>query len=262
MNLRERAVELRRAAPLTTTRRPRAKDEARNRARLLRLQGKTYQVIAAELSVSTSSVSLWVRDLPRPSYDYSSRPQCTPEALARLSAARRQQTEISRRQQKAGAEAEIGELSDRELLLVGAAIYWAEGAKDKPWSRSERVSFVNSDPDMIRLFLQWLDIVGVAKEDLTFRLTIHESADIAGALGFWGKVVGLHPSRFLKTTLKRTKPNPKRRNLGDQYHGCLVVRVRRSTVLYRRIDGWWRGIVHGSSPVATRVGLDGRSGLD
>ena len=42
------------------------------KARELRARGHTYNEIAAELGVSKSSVSLWVRDMPRPgrvSYD-------------------------------------------------------------------------------------------------------------------------------------------------------------------------------------------------
>ena len=38
----------------------------RAKARDLRLQGLDYDQIAAELGVSKSSVSLWVRDMPRP----------------------------------------------------------------------------------------------------------------------------------------------------------------------------------------------------
>jgi transposase len=52
--------------PPEWTRRPRAKDDLRAKARLLREQGLDYNRIAAELGVSKSSVSLWVRDLPRP----------------------------------------------------------------------------------------------------------------------------------------------------------------------------------------------------
>jgi transposase-like protein len=46
--------------------RPNAKDAERAKARELRTQGLGYNRIAAELGVSKSSVSLWVRDLPRP----------------------------------------------------------------------------------------------------------------------------------------------------------------------------------------------------
>jgi hypothetical protein len=33
-----------------------------------------------------------------------------------------------------------------------------------------------------------------------------------------------------------------RRNVADGYHGCLVVRVRRSAALYDRIEGMWRAL--------------------
>ena len=52
--------------PPAWTRRPRAKDEERARARELRSQGLTYDEIASELNVSKSSISLWTRDLPHP----------------------------------------------------------------------------------------------------------------------------------------------------------------------------------------------------
>src|SRR5271165_392805 len=91
-HLRARAIELRRAGrsrreikailgiasnqtlgdalrgepPPEWTRRPNAKDSVRAQARELRGQGLDYEEIAAQLGVSKSSVSLWVRDLPTP----------------------------------------------------------------------------------------------------------------------------------------------------------------------------------------------------
>jgi DNA-binding NarL/FixJ family response regulator len=52
--------------PPEWTRRPNAKDDLRARARELRTQGLDYDEIAAALGVAKSSVSLWVRELPRP----------------------------------------------------------------------------------------------------------------------------------------------------------------------------------------------------
>lgn len=52
--------------PPQWTLRPNAKDGLREAARELRQRGLDYKRIAAELGVSKSSVSLWVRDLPRP----------------------------------------------------------------------------------------------------------------------------------------------------------------------------------------------------
>src|SRR5258708_36655035 len=57
---------LRGEPPLLSTRRPNAKDDLSARARELREHGLDYKQIADELNVSKSSVSLWVRDIPRP----------------------------------------------------------------------------------------------------------------------------------------------------------------------------------------------------
>ncbi|WP_425245481.1 hypothetical protein [Streptomyces sp. NEAU-NA10] len=234
--------------PPEWTKRPRAKDDLREKARELRLQGWTYDQIELELGCSRSSVSLWVRDLPKPE-------RRDPKEQAVLAARRRWEHELmvrdqARQQTKAAASAEIGEMSDRELFLLGVGLYWAEGTKDKPHARRERVTFVNSDPSMIRLFLAWLDLLEVTREDVTYRVMIHETADVESAESYWADVVQSGRSSFGKTTLKRHNPKTVRKNTGEDYHGCLVLTVRQSAELYRRIEGSWRGIAAGA---ATRL---------
>ncbi|MGW6212989.1 MULTISPECIES: hypothetical protein [unclassified Streptomyces] len=265
--LRERAVALRRAGlslrqirdelqvhnndtlqrlvagepPPEWTKRPRAKDSLRERARELRRQGRTYNEIQAELGCSKSSVSLWVHDLPHPE------PRCTPEeqrarmnaGLARLRAEQDQVREETKRQ----AAESIGELSDRELFMAGVALYWAEGQKSKPYQRRETVAFVNSDPGVIQVYLAWLDLLDVPRERLRFRVMIHETADVDTAERYWADLVGIDATTLLATTLKKHNPKTVRKNVGDAYRGCLVVRVLQGADLYCRIEGWWGGIV-------------------
>lgn len=96
---------------------------------------------------------------------------------------------------------------------------------------------------MISLFLAWLRLLGVTDEDLDFRLQIHETADVPGAERYWAGIVGIESGALRRTTLKRHNPKTNRRNSGAAYVGCLTVEVRRSTDLYRRIAGWYEGIV-------------------
>ncbi|MCG0069895.1 MULTISPECIES: terminase gpP N-terminus-related DNA-binding protein [Streptomyces] len=227
--------------PPEWTKRPNAKDDLRERARELRLQGWTYDQIEAELGCSRSSVSLWVRDLPKPE------PRYTPEeqrALMREGLARRRAAEGEKRKEtKLAASKDVGNLTDRELFVAGAALYWAEGSKSKPYDRRERVVFVNSDPGVIRTYLAWLDLLEVDRERLSFRLLIHESADVEAAHRFWAAVADIDTSVFAKPTLKKHNPKTVRKNTGDDYRGCLVIAVARSAHLYNRIEGWWAGIV-------------------
>ena len=122
-------------------------------------------------------------------------------------------------------------------------LYWAEGAKDKPYVRRENVTFVNSDPGMIKVFLAWLGLLGVERERLRFTVMIHETADVTGAEQYWADLVGADRSTFAKTTLKKHNPKTVRKNTGDSYRGCLVIKVLKGAELYRRIEGSWYGIV-------------------
>ncbi|MFG2643684.1 hypothetical protein ACGFYP_22255 [Streptomyces sp. NPDC048370] len=226
--------------PPEWTKRPRAKDDLRERARELRAGGMTYDQIQVELGCSKSSISLWVRDLPKPERQ---RTREEASAIARKGwEATLRVREEERTRTKQAAAAEVGILSDRELFLMGVGLYWAEGTKDKPHARRERVAFVNSDPGMIKVFLAWLDLLGVGRERHTYHVMIHETADVTAAERYWADFVGADVARFGKTTLKRHNPRTVRNNVGDDYRGCLVIHVQKSADLYRRIEGWWSGI--------------------
>ncbi|WP_066948487.1 hypothetical protein [Streptomyces lushanensis] len=230
--------------PPDWTKRPNAKDDLREKARELRLKGLTYDQIQLELGCSKSSISLWVRDLPKP-------PKRTPEQASAI--ARRgweptmERREAERQRTRQTAAQDIGAMSDRELFLLGVGLYWSEGAKAKPHRRQERVIFTNSDPHMVAVFLKWLSLLGIGTDRLRCHIQIHESADVPTAERFWAGVVGIDIDAFGKTTLKRHNPKTNRRNIGDSYNGCLTIRVLQSAELYRRIEGWWYGIV-GAAP--------------
>ncbi|WP_121709333.1 hypothetical protein [Streptomyces sp. E5N91] len=269
--LRERAVALRRAGysirqirdelkvfnndilnrlvegepPPEWTRRPNAKDNLRERARQLRLEGWTYDQIQMELGCSKSSISLWVRDLPRPKPKHTTEEQraLMRAGLDRLNASRdRERTAV-----KKAAAAAIGQLSDRELFIAGVSLHWAEGAKDKEYRRTEVLQFINSGPNVISLFLRWLDLLEVTRDRLTVRVSIHESADVKAAEEFWSAATGIDVSAFSRATLKKHNPRTTRKNTGNSYHGCLMIYVCKSADLYRRMEGAWYGIV-GAAP--------------
>ncbi|WP_405694122.1 hypothetical protein [Streptomyces sp. NBC_01185] len=223
------------------TKRPNAKDDLHAKARELRLQGMTYDQIQVELGCSKGSISLWVRDLPKPERRRTAEQA---SAIARRGwEATLQRRATERVRTKKAAAAEISSLSPRELFLVGVGLYWAEGSKSKPYRSQERVTFINSDPDMISVYLAWLRLLGVSPEHLRFHVHIHETADVTAAERYWADLTSATASAFGKTTLKRHTPKTNRKNTGEGYRGCLVVRVLKSADLYRRIEGWWCGIV-------------------
>jgi len=108
----------------------------------------------------------------------------------------------------------------------------------KPYRRSDRIDFINSDPHLVKFFLRFLETAGVSKDRLIFRVSIHETADPVAAQRFWRKVIGFEDAYFKPPLIKHHKPLTVRKNTGEDYHGCLRILVRRSTSLYRQIEGW------------------------
>ncbi len=236
----ERLTEaLRGEPPLISTRRPNAKDDLKAKARELREHGLAYKEIAAQLGVSKSSVSLWVRDLPRPerlSYEECQKRQN--EAVAAYWASERARRTAAKDAIRTTAQSQIDSLTDREVLIAGAIAYWCEGAKSKPHNVRARACFINSDPLLIKLYLRFLAVAGVDQDRLIFRVSIHESADVAAAQDFWLDLTQADPAHFRRPSLKRHNPKTVRQNTGEAYHGCLRIDVLRSAVLYNQIEGW------------------------
>lgn len=227
--------------PPAWTKRPRAKDSLREKAVAMRLQGRSYREIKQVLGVSQSTLSLWLRDVPL-SEEQKAVLKKRRSVAARKRARAIRSTAVARDERiVTEAAAQILSLDETHLFVAGVIAYWAEGTKNKPWRRGERVTFSNSDPGLILLFLRWLDLLGIAGDAVSYRVQIHDSADVRAAVRYWGQITGVPPDRFQPPTLKRH--NPRTVNVGDGYHGCLRIDVRRSVELNRRIEGWFKGIV-------------------
>jgi hypothetical protein len=67
---------------------------------------------------------------------------------------------------------------------------------------------------------------------------LHENADVEAAQRYWIDITGATADQFAVPTLKRHNPVTVRKNVGETYHGCLRIDVKRSADLYRRIEGW------------------------
>ncbi|ADL44314.1 helix-turn-helix domain-containing protein [Micromonospora aurantiaca (nom. illeg.)] len=237
---------LRGVPPPEWTRRPRARDDTRAEALRLRAAGRSVNQIAAQLGVAKSTAYQWVRHLPLDPDDATAerrREHSKAMTEARWSAYReaRDAAQVAEHARAAGV---VGGLGERDLLMLGAAIYWCEGAKSKPWRPQGRLEFVNSDPGLLALFLAFLACCGIGRDVPAYRLLIHESADVAAVERWWVERLALPPERFGRATLKRHNPATMRRNNGADYHGCLVITVPRSRRLYWRIEGVMAGVGH------------------
>lgn len=225
--------------------------QRRIQAVALRRQGLSYKQIRALIGGSMSTLSIWLRDVPlseRQRRKLFQRRVSNGRASGQANRERRLRKEAEIRRSTA---ADIRSMTDRDLFIAGVVAYAAEGKKKKAWQTSVMTQFTNSDPRMILLFLRWLDLMGLDRSSLSFRVAIHQDADVEGALSYWSEVTGVPIEHFMRTTLKKGNPKTRRRNVGPAYRGCLVVTVRRSGDLNKQLDGWFDAIVRSSSALSS-----------
>jgi transcriptional regulator with XRE-family HTH domain len=245
---------LRDVPPPEWTKRPRAKDDLRAEAVVLRREGKSYREILEVVPVSKSTLSLWLREVVLTAEQHDHLMQLN--RLGQTKAARTIQARRVARQRATieAASAQVAEVAESELFVAGVVAYWAEGSKAKPWRQGEQVQFINSDPDMIRLFMRWLALLGVGCERLVFTVSIHESADVAAAERYWRSVVG-HNAQFRKPVLKRHNAKTVRKNIADNYHGL----PRRLCAPKHRVVPADRGMVDRYRRLTDRGSSNGRT---
>lgn len=212
----------------------------------LRKRGFSYSEILKRIPVAKSSLSLWLQSV---GLSKRQRQRLTEKKLAsaRRGALKKKEDRIFRTKIiKEKAQKEVGKLSEREMWLIGVALYWAEGSKEKEWNHGSRAQFSNSDQNMIRFFMFWLtEICGISKNRISPDIYIHEShrERILTVVNFWSRETSISASKFKHIYFKKNKVNTKRRNIGDNYYGVLRITVSASSEFNRKISGWINGII-------------------
>lgn len=119
------------------------------------MSGLGYTKIAKITGVSKDSVSRWCKNLklpPKVKRIIEERIKYTHQKFSAYNELRHQVVQAENEKIRENAAKQISSLSERELLLIGPALYWAEGYKKQEKYSNPCLSFSNSDPEMIRLF--------------------------------------------------------------------------------------------------------------
>ncbi len=215
----------------------------------LRQQGMTYSEILGQIPVAKSTLSLWLREVGLAKRQKQLLTKKRLAAARRGGEAKRQQRIERSHLVISGAKIDVGRITNRELLLIGAALYWAEGAKEKSGRSGIVFQFGNMDSKMILLVLRWLErVCGIKKTMLGFDLYLHESHKHRTGIArrYWSKTLSIPLSDLTRVYYKRHRLKPtNRKNISEAYFGLFRVRVNQSSELVRKIAGWTEGIVQG-----------------
>lgn len=223
-----------------------SKHQEKEKAIILRKEGLSYREILEKVPVAKSSLSLWLKSV---GLSKSQKQRLTDKKLssARRGALKKKEDRILRTKIiKENSEKEVGKVTEREKWLIGIALYWAEGSKEKEWNPGSRTQFSNSDQNMIRFFMFWLtEVCGISRDRISPDIYIHEShrERMSAVVNFWSRETSISTSKFKHIYFKKNKINTKRRNTGDNYYGVLRLSVSASSELNRKISGWTNGII-------------------
>lgn len=176
-----------------------SKIKIRERALILRNEGKSYSQIKNILGISKSTLSLWLRKYPLSQKQMRLLRDFSEVRIEKFRQTMQHKKDHRLNQEYIKAKAEILPLSERELLIAGFFLYWGEGSKTLTGS----LSVSNSDPKLVKFALYWF-IYGlkIPKEKVHARLHLYKDMQEKSEISFWSRELSLPISHFGKSYIK------------------------------------------------------------
>lgn len=203
----------------------------------MRKRGESISGIAKVLRVSKSTVSIWCRGvvLTRAHIVKLENRMISGSYAGRLKGAmmnsKRRMQRIKYWHDKAGSV--LGEVSSRDILMLGLGLYLGEGSKTK-----RQFYFTNSNPAIINACLKWLEVLNVEKNKVRCRVFINEMHRnrYNSIQEKWHNAIGIDLSCFNNPVFVKTRLEKQYEN-ADTYLGVLTLRVLKSSELFYEILG-------------------------
>ena len=201
------------------------------------MRGWSYAIIGEKLRIGKGTLSDWLRDVPySPNATVRKRIKEGPAKSAML---RNQSKRASIASARSTALKTIGQLSKRDLLLLGLGLYIGEGTKS-----CECVQFVNADPNVICLIMRWFrEVCGVPLAHFAIAVHIYPDTDEQAALQFWSNITKIPLGQFRKTQ-RDARLNKSHKLKNKLPHGTALITVKScgkielGVGLHRKIMGW------------------------
>lgn len=194
------------------------KSSAKETAIKLRQAGYSYSLILEKVPVSKSTLSVWLAHIPyAPNKKVVER---IGSALAASGLAKHKQKAASYDEAETLAKFDIGSCTERDLFMVGLALYLGEGEKN------DNVGIINSDPLIIITTMNWLKkFYNVPQANFTLAIHLYPDNNSEASLKYWSKQTNISIAHFGKTQVDKrvNKSMGKRSKLP---HGTAHLRVR------------------------------------
>jgi len=110
----------------------------------------------------------------------------------------------------------LGKITTRDKMILLVGLYWGEGTKSE-------LNIINSDPILLRAFINFIKDFGVSKERIKASVRIYEDIDSKKAITYWSNILDLNKSQFFKVELREG------RKKGKLEFGMCRLRVEKSS---------------------------------
>ncbi len=224
----------------------------KTRAIELRMGGSSYGYIKKTLGLkSKGTISYWLKDIPLSEESKKKLSKNIQLATERgLFTFNRKRTENIKIENdlavKNGIETIPKNLNERDLLLIGTALYWGEGTKGWGKGSYPRFSFANSDPKMVLVCMRFLrEILKVEESKIYGGIHLYPNTDILAAKQFWMKITGLQEEKFyIIHQVSRAGQNLRKNILP---YGTIHIKVNNRLVFYK-VKGMIDGMISSLNP--------------
>jgi len=200
----------------------------------LRGQGLSINEICNKTGFSKGSVSLWVRNIE---LSKAQKNELSQKGFKKEIIEKRRTTRLTNENNRRQiiidkAKEDIKNISEKELWLIGIALYWGEGGK----ANRSSVQLSNGDPRIIGLMMKFFKrICKIPDEKFRGYIHIHQHLDVKKAENYWSSISGIPLSQFYKTY---SKPNKSSQSKKDSLpFGTFDIYVH-NTELFLKIKGW------------------------
>lgn len=214
----------------------------------LRKKGKSYSEILKALKIkSKGTLSLWFKDLKlseesRKLLDRNNL-LAHERGLFKANSDRNNKIKIENHEAYIEGYGDIKSMSKRELMLIGASLYWAEGSKSERMT-STPLDFCNSDPRMIIIYMRFIrEILQIPEERIRSGIHIYPTISEDGAREYWARITKLPKDRFYIIT-QISKASKGVRPINTLPYGTISIRIS-NRIQFHKVKGMINGIIEG-----------------
>jgi len=117
----------------------------------------------------------------------------------------------------------LGQITDRDLILMAGMLYWAEGTKHYD------LNLINTDSGLLKIFLKGLLALGVSQKHIKISIRLYSDLDERKAIKYWLKELNLTRKNLVSVNYLKGKKK------GKLPYGMCRLRVKNGALHFKQL---------------------------